>query len=72
MRGAGGGVMDKKTLSQKVADVVIQKSFSYIPLKRGEKPQDNPFLREGMRLKDLRHVKNSPREPVEPTATRKE
>ena len=35
-----------KALPQKVAEAVLKKSFSHIPLKSGETPQDNPFLAE--------------------------
>lgn len=63
--------MMAKTLSQKVAEEVLRKSFSYIPLKAGENPQDNPFLRERARSIQLRPIKTNSEEPAKPTTTDK-
>ena len=53
----------EKTLSQKVAEAIFQKSVSYIPLKAGETPQDNPFLPK----QRVRPVKSNSKEPGKAT-----
>ena len=58
----GGGLVEK-TLSQKVAEAIFQKSVSYIPLKAGETPQDNPFLPK----QRVRPVKSNSKEPGKAT-----
>lgn len=61
----------EKALAQKVAEEVLRKSFSYISLKAGEKPQDNPFLRERARSMQLRPIKTNSEEPAKATTTDK-
>lgn len=35
-----------KALPQRVAEAILKKSFTHIPLTPGEMPEDNPFLLE--------------------------
>lgn len=50
-----------KALPERVAEAVLKKSFSYIPLKPGETAQDNPFLLERRGSTPLQPLKIKPK-----------
>lgn len=60
IEGKGGNNM-AKAFPQKVAEAVLKKSFSHIPLKPGETPQDNPFLAERRGSIPLQPLKTKPK-----------